>query len=253
MDQGEPFSAAYSDRLREAVGSMARIRQEKTVRADSHLQALGNLVRDLFVAEGFDGDDVLISTKDEQEKKRRKARGKNLTLPGYFRATKNWDLLVIEQDILVAAIEFKSMSTSAAKNINNRVEEVLGSATDLRAAHDAGYLGLVKPWLGYFLILEHSPEITRVPRIDRASFSIDETFREMSYVGRWETACKRMVSKGIYDTACLLVSKGKPEDPFYEPDSSLGFHHFASSIADRARSLNELRQQLGERNTNQEE
>jgi hypothetical protein len=141
------------------------------------------------------------------------------------------------------------MSTSAAKNINNRMEEVLGSATDLRAAHDAGYLGLVKPWLGYFLILEHSSEITRIPRIGEASFSIDETFRGMSYVGRWETACKRMVGKGIYDTACLLVSKGDPKDPFYEPDSELNFGQFASSITERARNLNELRRQLGEGKT----
>lgn len=252
MDRGEPSSTDYSDRLKEAIGSMAQIRQDKSVRADSHLQALGNLVRDLFVAEGFNGDDVLVRTQDENEKKRRKVEGRNLTLPGYFRVTKNWDLLVMEQDILVAAIEFKSMSTSAAKNINNRVEEVLGSATDLRAAHDAGHLGLVKPWLGYFLILEHSSEITRVPRIDKASFSVDETFRGRSYVGRWELACKRMVSKGVYDTACLLVSKGKPEDPFYEPDSMLGFDQFASSIAERAKNLNELRRRFGEGKTDQE-
>lgn len=250
MNSGEPSSTDYSDRLKEAVGSMARIRQEKTVRADSHLQALGELVRDLFVAEGFDGDDVLVRTEDEREKKRRKAKGRNLTLPGYFRVTKNWDLLVMEQDILVAAVEFKSMSTSAVKNVNNRVEEVLGSATDLRAAHDAGHLGLVRPWLGYFLILEDSPEMTSVPRIGEANFPVDDTFRGMSYVGRWETACKRMVSKGVYDTACLLVSRGDPEDPFYEPDSTLSFNRFAGSIADRARSLNELRRQLGESNTN---
>ena len=33
-----------------------------------------------------------------------------LTLPGYFRPTKLWDLLVINKGRLIAAVEFKSMS-----------------------------------------------------------------------------------------------------------------------------------------------
>lgn len=131
MSYEQPSSTDYSERLKKAVRSMAEVREEKTVRADGHLQALGNLIRDIFVAEGFDGDDVLLKTQDEEEKKRRKKKRRNLTLPGYFRVTKNWDLLVVEQDVLVAAVEFKSMSTSSVKNVNNRVEEVLGSGTDL--------------------------------------------------------------------------------------------------------------------------
>lgn len=253
MSHSEPPSTGYSSRLKEAVRSMAQVREEKTVRADSHLQALGNLVRDIFVAEGFDGDDVLIKTKDEKEKERRKKKHKNLTLPGYFRVTKNWDLLVVEKDILVAAVEFKSMNTSAAKNINNRVEEVLGSGTDLWAAHDAGYLGLVKPWLGYFVVLEQSQQMMAVPEISRANFPVDEEFSEKSYLGRWEMACERIVGKGVYDAACLIVSKGDPDDPFYEPNDKLGFNQFADAISDRAKDLNDLRRQLSERITEEGE
>ena len=55
-------------------------------------------------------------------------------LPGYFRATKNWDIVVISKDILIAAIELKSMVGSAAKNVNNRAEEVLGVACDFKTA-----------------------------------------------------------------------------------------------------------------------
>lgn len=245
MNRDKPSSASYSVRLKEAVSSMAQVRQEKTVRADSHLQGLGNLVRDIFVGEGFDGDDVLVKTQDKEEKRRRRKKRRNLTLPGYFRVTKDWDLLVVERGILVAAVEFKSMSTSAVKNVNNRLEEVLGSGIDLRAAYDAGHLGLVRPWLGYFLILEHSPEITTVPTIGQANFPVDETFRGKSYVGRWETACRRIVDRNVYDAACLIVSTGEPDDPFYEPDRELGFDRFAEAIKARARDLNKLRRQLG--------
>ncbi|MEY3276128.1 MAG: Restriction endonuclease XhoI, partial [Verrucomicrobiota bacterium] len=31
-----------------------------------------------------------------------------MILPGYFRATKNWDVLVVHRDRLLAAFEFKS-------------------------------------------------------------------------------------------------------------------------------------------------
>ncbi len=242
---GDASSSDYTDRLKEAVRSMIRVRDEKGVRPDSHLQALGDLVRDIFVTEGFDEDDVLVNSQDEAEKKRRRKRRKTLTLPGYFRATKNWDLLVVEQDILVAAVEFKTQSTSAAKNVNNRVEEVLGSGTDFWEAKDAGYLGLVRPWLGYFLILEHSAELTRPVKTRRAYFPFDGVFENASYVGRYEVLCKRLVDKELYDAACLIVATKDTDDPFYEPSTELGINQFAAAIKERAQQFEELRRRIG--------
>lgn len=103
------------------------------------------------------------------------------------------------------------------------------------------------------MILEHSQEIATVPEIGRANFPVEEEFKGKSYVGRWEMACKRMVGKGIYNAACLVVSKGDPDDPFYEPDDELGFNQFADAIKDRAKDLNELRRQLSERSTEEGE
>ena len=40
------------------------------------------------------------------------------TLPGYFRATKRWDLLVVSGSRVLAAIELKSISSSFANNLN---------------------------------------------------------------------------------------------------------------------------------------
>lgn len=58
-----------------------------------------------------------------------------LTLPGYFRPTKLWDMLVINEGRLVAALEFKShVGPSFGNNFNNRAEEALGTATDLWTA-----------------------------------------------------------------------------------------------------------------------
>src|SRR5439155_6457154 len=56
---------------------------------------------------------------------------KKTELPGWFRAEKNWDLLVVADGKLVAIVEFKSQVGSFGNNFNNRTEEALGNATDL--------------------------------------------------------------------------------------------------------------------------
>lgn len=49
-----------------------------------------------------------------------------LTLPGYFRPTKLWDILVIHKNQLIAAIELKSqVGPSFGNNFNNRGKETL--------------------------------------------------------------------------------------------------------------------------------
>lgn len=59
-------------------------------------------------------------------------RKKAVELPGFFRPTKEWDLLVVKEQRLVAAIEAKSqVGPSFGNNFNNRTEEAMGSALDL--------------------------------------------------------------------------------------------------------------------------
>jgi hypothetical protein len=56
----------------------------------------------------------------------------NLALPGYFRPTKLWDLLIFHGRRLLAAIELKSqVGPSFGNNFNNRAEEAIGTAQDL--------------------------------------------------------------------------------------------------------------------------
>ena len=57
---------------------------------------------------------------------------KALELPGFFRPTKKWDILVVKEDTLIAVIEAKSqVGPSFGNNYNNRTEEAMGSALDL--------------------------------------------------------------------------------------------------------------------------
>lgn len=63
-------------------------------------------------------------------------RKKAVELPGFFRPTKEWDLLVVREDTLMVAIEAKSqVGPSFGNNFNNRTEEAMGSALDLWTAY----------------------------------------------------------------------------------------------------------------------
>jgi len=64
---------------------------------------------------------------------------KRVELPGWFRAEKKWDLVIVHENQLLAAVEFKSqIGPSFGNNFNNRTEEALGSATDIWAAYREG-------------------------------------------------------------------------------------------------------------------
>lgn len=64
-----------------------------------------------------------------------------VALPGFFRATKDWDAVVIHKQRLLGVFEFKSQVGSFGNNFNNRSEEVIGSAADLWVAHYLGAYG----------------------------------------------------------------------------------------------------------------
>jgi hypothetical protein len=56
-------------------------------------------------------------------------------LPGYYRATKRWDIAVVIDEELLAAMELKSIASSFGNNLNNRIEEAVGNNTDLYQAY----------------------------------------------------------------------------------------------------------------------
>ena len=75
------------------------------------------------------------------------------TIPGWFRATKRWDVLAFGGDQLIAAIELKTISSSYGKNANNRVEEAIGDAVDADFAVKRDLLNrVIPPLFAYALI-----------------------------------------------------------------------------------------------------
>lgn len=160
------------------------------------------------------------------------------TLPGYFRPTKEWDLLVVSGNDLVAAIEVKSQVGSFGNNFNNRVEEALGNATDFWAAYAQGGLQpSCRPWLGYLFMLEESDTSLRpTRRTELAPYPVDEAFQGLSYARRYEEVCRRLVRERLYDAACFFTSNGRDgaKGVYSEPSTELGIRNFAVSLSARA-------------------
>ncbi len=163
---------------------------------------------------------------------------KQRTLPGFYRPSKEWDLVVLSNSNLVAAVEVKSQVGSFGNNFNNRVEEALGNATDFWAAYREGiFKPSQKPWLGYLFMLESRPESTRATqRIDLNPYAVDEAFQERSYAKRYELVCERLVRDRLYDVACFFTSNADTgrRGEYAEPNEELTIRNFAISLHARA-------------------
>ena len=139
-----------------------------------------------------------------------------LTLPGYFRPTKLWDVLVIHQGRLIAALEMKSqVGPSFGNNANNRAEEAIGSAHDFWTAYREGAFGsdTPRPFLGWLMMVEDAPA-SRSPAKRETSlhYPVFPEFRAASYLKRYDLLCQKLVRENLYTAACTLASPREAKD-----------------------------------------
>lgn len=206
-----PFETNINSMISEAVRDFWRIRdnQDKMQGSDTGLKDQGNrsavtggaqmngfvmMVKKILCQIGVPESDIFE---------------KSTTLPGYFRPTKDWDLVVVKEDQLICAIEFKSqVGPSFGNNFNNRIEEALGSATDLWTAYREGTFPLGnKPWLGYFFLLEEHPKSIHSVKTLEPHFKVREEFKFSSYLKRYQLFCEKLITERLYDSAAFIVSK----------------------------------------------
>lgn len=158
-----------------------------------------------------------------------------VTLPGYFRPTKLWDVLVIHKTHLVAAIELKSqVGPSFGNNFNNRTEEAIGTAHDLATAYREGAFGQQpKPFVGWMMMVEDAPE-SRRPVTDRSPhFPVFKEFQGASYLKRYDVLCQRLVQEQLYTSAALLASprSASANGDYAEMSEMTGLRAFIAALA----------------------
>lgn len=190
-----------------------------------NLDAFEKLIKELTVKNGLPANSLQI--------------GGNLTnLPGFFRATKKWDLIVVHDNELIAAFEFKShVGPSFGNNFNNRMEEVVGSSLDLWNAAREGVFGETPdPYLGYLMLLEDCEKVRKPVKATSEHFNVLQEFESVSYEQRYKLLCEKLVSEKMYQGAAVVLSsrkeglKGKYKD-YYLKDFVAGYAAHVAKVA----------------------
>lgn len=178
------------------------------------------LVRDLLIASKVPENCIQID--------------KHVELPGWFRAEKKWDLVVVRQCELLAAVEFKSqVGPSFGNNFNNRTEEAIGSATDIWAAYREGaFKPSSRPFLGYLMLLEDCRQSRSAVKVFEPHFAVFPEFKQASYSQRYAVLLEKLLRDRVYDSACFLMttaSDGK-NGRYEEPHLELTFAKFVTPL-----------------------
>ncbi len=158
-----------------------------------------------------------------------------LTLPGYFRPTKLWDLLVIHKGELIAAIELKSqVGPSFGNNFNNRTEEAIGTAHDFWTAYrDEAFGKQPRPFVGWLMMVEDAPNSRSPVSNATPHFQVFEEFKDASYLERYDLLCQKLVQEQLYTTAALITSprNAARTGTFSEMSAMTGLRTFVAALA----------------------
>ena len=227
----------YETKAREAVmafwGNRERARQKQIeagvtdvgeragVTGGANMDGFVALVRDVVRANGLSHADIHL---------RRVA----LTLPGFFRPTKLWDLLVINEGRLIAAVELKSqVGPSFGNNFNNRTEEAIGTAHDFWTAYREGAFGSqARPFVGWLMLVEDEVRSRRPVRDQAPHFQVFPEFQGASYLQRYAILCRRLVLENLYSAACIIASPraAKADGSYAELAEITGLRTFVAQL-----------------------
>lgn len=204
-----------------AEGLVADVGLRAGVTSGKHLDPLTSLIASVFLSAGIPQESIHFES--------------GIELPGYFRAEKKWDVVVVHHGELVAAVELKSILGSYGNNLNNRTEEAIGNAQDLLEAYGEGLFGrnARSPWLGYVFVMNREAKSSQPVRVRQPHFETDAEFNGASYLKRGELLCRRLVQKRLYSAAALVTSDGSGADAVQEPAVDLTFRKFVAGIVGR--------------------
>lgn len=155
-----------------------------------------------------------------------------LRLPGWYRPSKDWDLLAFDRGNLLAVLELKSINSSFGNNANNRSEESLGSAVDAAHAIKNNLIPFktAPPLLGYFLVVKICDEsTTKGKSCHNSVYPIDKAFDKTSYFERLTIFCRRLLAEGMYQAVCI-VGVNPEEKTVIEPSPELTYEKFLAAL-----------------------
>lgn len=225
-----PDPEALKERVNECFKHYANVRENGTQHGSTML-AFEKVLIDVLVENGIDPDDIFT--------------GASAIVPGYFRATKKWDVLVRKEtpygNVLIGLIELKSIKGSVGNNANNRVEEAVGSGYDFQKSNSKLGLSSINteyfepPFVGYMFLMGYHEKNEGGGKISSPLFDLDEEFvssdvNQMNYKKRFEILSYRLLESGLYSSTALLLEDPYIEEGYTEPSVQLSFYNFVARM-----------------------
>lgn len=196
--------------------------ERSKVTGGKHMNPIAEVIRQDLILLGFEEDAVYYENGC-------------LRLPGWFRPSKDWDLLAFGDDKLLAAIELKSINSSFGNNANNRSEEALGSAVDVNHAIKNSLIpfNTQPPIIGYVLVVKMCKKsLKKNKKTKKSIFPTDKIFTHTSYFEKLTILCKRLLAERLYQ-AVWIVGVDPENDEIIEPDKDLTYDKFIATIQSR--------------------
>lgn len=185
--------------------------------SDSHPKAFLDLIAKDLGRLGW--SDVRVLEKGQGGRK-------DITVGGYFRPAKQWDVVAWEGETPRIVVEIKTQADSYGNNENNRYEEALGNALDLRAKYGASVgIGFL------FVICEEKESLRKRPQVapDEESCFHDTTHVERRVIFARRIADYLLNGDKFYDAAAVLIIAR--DGRFRHPeDAQLGLLTFAEEV-----------------------
>lgn len=225
----------YDDLVRAAVGSYWNVRQSQAER--SRAQGVLNTGTRAEVTGGRHLDDLqalLVRVFVDAGIPPHLMDVKKRPIPGYFRRDKSWDVVVMVAERVVGIIELKStVGEQPGQNYNNRTDEALGQAMDVWTAVERNIIDTpLRPWLGYFMLLEDNDASNSAVKPRRPVWPADPAFDGSTYAKRYEVFFERIARERLLDAACLVLAR-KSDGAVRCPSDALSFQSFAAAIHGR--------------------
>lgn len=157
-------------------------------------------------------------------------------IPGFFRATKDWDLLIIApNNNLVAAIELKSQVGSYGNNLNNRTEESLGSAEDFWVAfREHSFQYRITPWLGYMMVVGEEQQSNHIVKINQPHYPVRSEFNNTTYLDRYRILCEKLIAERKYSSVALITTHNR--NTFESPSDIASVDSFINALQGHIRA-----------------
>lgn len=192
------------------------------------MDGFADMLKDILIKNGVTDSEIIM--------------GRSAKLPGYFRMSKDWDMIVLKRypdgsKKLLAVIEFKSMHGSVGNNLNNRTEEAVGSSYDLLKAFEHGAFGASRPYLAYIYVMSDHPSNKKGQIRKEMLFEPIEEYMKFprtnmpaNYEERAELFMVKMVQEQLYSNCALIVADMDIAGKYRTPNQDISIEILVRSL-----------------------